>query len=285
MLVPTQRTLDRSVHARRVTPVGSGTVATVVRTVDATVRRGDRNIVDHVTWSVETDQRWVLLGPNGAGKTSLIDLIATSAHPTSGTVEVLGQPLGLTDVFGLRPSIGVVSSRTTALIPERESVRDVVMTAGWSIAGRFREQYDDVDVERATQLLDVMGIGHLAIRRFGTLSDGEQKRALVARALFPDPEMLLLDEPAAGLDLGSRESLVERLGALAADPDAPVQIMITHHVEEIPPGYTHALLMRDGRVLEQGQIDQVLTDENLTRTFDVPLSVRRVFNRYWAFAT
>lgn len=260
-------------------------MATVVRAVDATVRRGERNIVDHVTWTVETDQRWVLLGPNGAGKTSLIDLIATSAHPTSGTIEVLGQPLGLTDVFGLRPSIGVVSSRTTALIPERESVRDVVMTAGWSIAGRFREQYDDVDVARAMQLLDVMGIGHLAIRKFGTLSDGEQKRALVARALFPDPELLLLDEPAAGLDLGSRESLVERLGGLAADPAAPVQIMITHHVEEIPPGYTHALLMRDGRVLEQGQIDQVLTDENLTRTFDVPLSVRRVFNRYWAFAT
>ena len=117
------------------------------------------------------------------------------------------------------------------------------------------------------------------------MSDGEQKRALVARALFPDPELLLLDEPAAGLDLGSREGLVERLGHLAADPDAPVQVMITHHVEEIPPGYTHAMLMRYGTVLEQGEIDLVLTDENLTRTFDVELSVRRVFNRYWAFAT
>ncbi len=260
-------------------------MATVVRTESATVQRGDRNIVDHVTWTVETDQRWVVLGPNGAGKTSLLDLLSTTSHPTSGSVEILGEPLGLTDVFALRPAIGVVSSRTTALIPPREAVRDVVITAGWAIAGRFREAYDPVDVERAQQLLDIMGIGHLAVRRFGTLSDGEQKRALVARALFPDPELLLLDEPAAGLDLGSREELVERLGRLAADPDAPVQVMITHHVEEIPPGYTHAMLMRDGAVLEQGQIDTVLTDENLTRTFDVPLSVRRVFNRYWAFAT
>ncbi len=260
-------------------------MATVVRTEAATVQRGGRNIVDHVTWNVETDQRWVVLGPNGAGKTSLIDLLATSSHPTSGTVEILGEPLGLTDVFALRPAIGVVTSRTTALLPERESVRDVVITAGWSIAGRFRESYEQVDVDRADELLTIMGIDHLAQRQFGTLSDGEKKRALVARALFPDPELLLLDEPAAGLDLGSREALVERLGVLAADRSAPVQIMITHHVEEIPPGYTHAMLMRDGAVLEQGEIDLVLTDENLTRTFDVPLSVRRVFNRFWAFAT
>ncbi len=260
-------------------------MTTVVRTAAATVRRGDRDIVADVTWTVDTDQRWVVLGPNGAGKTSLLDLLATSSHPTSGTVEILGEPMGLTDIFALRPAIGVVSGRTASLIPERELVSDVVMTAGWSVAGRFREEYASMDVDRAAHLLDIMGIEQLAQRRFGTLSDGEQKRALVARALFPDPEMLLLDEPAAGLDLGSRESLVERLGDLAADPAAPVQVMITHHVEEIPPGYTHALLMRDGRVLEQGQIDQVLTDENLTRTFDVPLSVRRVFNRYWAFAT
>ncbi|MEI2715957.1 MAG: ABC transporter ATP-binding protein [Candidatus Nanopelagicales bacterium] len=260
-------------------------MAVVVRAVGATVQRGDRDIVDNVTWTVETGQRWVILGPNGAGKTSLMDILATTSHPTSGSVEILGEPLGLTDVFGLRSAIGVVSTRTTARIPERESVLDVVMTAGWAIAGRFRERYDPVDVDRAHAMLETMGIGHLAIRRFGTLSDGEQKRALVARALFPDPELLLLDEPAAGLDLGSREGLVERLGHLAADPDAPVQVMITHHVEEIPPGYTHAMLMRYGTVLEQGEIDLVLTDENLTRTFDVELSVRRVFNRYWAFAT
>ena len=260
-------------------------MATVVQTESATVVRGDRAIVDDVTWTVRTDERWVVLGPNGAGKTSLLDLLATNSHPTSGSVEILSEPLGLTDVFSLRPAIGVVSTRTTSLIPAREAVQDVVITAGWSIAGRFREAYEPVDVARARELLDVMGVGHLATRRFGTLSDGERKRVLVARALFPNPEILLLDEPAAGLDLGSREGLVERLGRLAADPEAPVQIMITHHVEEIPPNYTHALLMRDGAVLEQGEIDLVLTDENLTKTFDVPLSVRRVFNRYWAFAT
>lgn len=257
----------------------------IVRTQDATVRRGERNILSQVTWTVETGQRWVILGPNGAGKTSLLDLIATSGHPTSGAVEILGESMGLTDVFALRPSIGVVSVSTTARIPQREAVLDVVVTAGWSIAGRFREQYDPQDIDRAMHLLETMGIAHLAQRRFGTLSDGEQKRTLVARALFPDPELLLLDEPAAGLDLGSREGLVERLGELAKDETAPVQVMITHHVEEIPPNYTHAMLLRDGAVLVQGEIDTVLTDDHLTRTFDVPLSVRRVFNRYWAFAT
>ncbi|MFN8126364.1 MAG: ATP-binding cassette domain-containing protein [Candidatus Nanopelagicales bacterium] len=160
-------------------------MAPVVRTQSATVRRGDRDIVDDVTWTVEVGERWVVLGPNGAGKTSLLDLLATTSHPTSGTIEILGEPLGLIDVFALRPLIGVVSSRTTSLIPARESVLDVVMTAGWAIAGRFREKYDEIDIARAHELLDMMGIGHLAIRRFGTLSDGEQKRALVARALFP----------------------------------------------------------------------------------------------------
>ena len=131
-------------------------MAVVVRAVGATVQRGDRDIVDNVTWTVETGQRWVILGPNGAGKTSLMDILATTSHPTSGSVEILGEPLGLTDVFGLRSAIGVVSTRTTARIPERESVLDVVMTAGWAIAGRFRERYDPVDVDRARAMLETM---------------------------------------------------------------------------------------------------------------------------------
>lgn len=260
-------------------------MAAVIRTESATVRRGDRAILADLTWTVEAGQRWVVLGPNGAGKTTLLDLVATTAHPTSGTVTVLGQPLGLADVFELRPVIGVVSPRTTARIPAAELVRDVVMTAAWAVSGRFRERYDDVDEDRTRDLLRLMGIDGMDQRRFGSLSDGEKQRVLIARALFPDPELLLLDEPAAGLDLGAREELVERLGGLALDPEAPVQVMITHHVEEIPVGYSHALLIRDGRDLAQGQIDEVLSDDNLSRTFGVPLSVRKVFSRFWAFAS
>lgn len=260
-------------------------MAAVIRTDAATVMRGDRAIVDRVTWEVHAGERWVILGPNGAGKSSLLDLLATTAHPTAGSVAVLGQPLGLTDVFELRPMIGVVSAQTTARIPPGEIVEDLVITAGWAISGRFREAYDTVDVDRAKDVLSLMGIRHLARRRFATLSDGEKQRALIARSLFPDPELLLLDEPAAGLDLGSREGLLERLGGLAGNAAAPVQVLITHHVEEIPAGYTHAMLLKDGQVLDAGQIDRILTDENLTKLFDLSLTVSKVFGRFWAFAT
>lgn len=256
----------------------------VIRTDAATVVRGGKAILSDLTWTVSAGERWVVLGPNGAGKSTLLDLVATTGHPSSGSVEVLGRPLGLVDVFELRPAIGVVSPQTTARIPGHEILSDVVMTAGWAVSGRFKERYDDVDVARTRELLELMGVAHLAERRFGSLSDGEKQRTLIARALYANPEVLLLDEPAAGLDLGAREDLVERLGGLALDPDAPTQVMITHHVEEIPVGYTHALLIRDGCELRQGQIDEVLSDESLSEVFGRPLSVRKVFSRFWAFA-
>jgi iron complex transport system ATP-binding protein len=259
-------------------------VAAVLRLVGATVVRGERPILDRVDLTVNADERWVILGPNGAGKTTLLEVMATLNHPTSGSVEILGNPLGLVNVFELRPLIGVVSSRTTSLIPDGELVRDVVITAGWAQLGRFRESYEQVDLDRCGELLSLMGVRHLSGRSFGSLSDGERQRALVARALFPDPELLLLDEPAAGLDLGAREGLLERLSLLACDRSAPVQIMITHHVEQIPAGFSHAMLLRDAHVLTQGPIDEVLTDENLTKAFDTPLTVRKVFSRFWAFA-
>ncbi|MCH9815571.1 MAG: ABC transporter ATP-binding protein [Actinomycetia bacterium] len=256
----------------------------VVRSAAATVRYDEQTALDRLDWAVQSEERWVVLGPNGAGKTTLLDILATSRHPTSGEVTILGEQLGLVDVFGLRPLIGVVSGATANLIPDTEDVTSVIITAGWAIAGRWRELYEEMDIRRASELMDMMGIKHLAERRFGSLSDGERKRALIARALMPDPELLLMDEPASGLDLGARESLVGRLSVLAQDGNAPVQIMITHHVEEIPPGFTHALLLRDGEVIAKGQIDGVITDENLSRTFGLPLSVRKVFGRFWAFA-
>lgn len=259
-------------------------VAEVIRTEATTVAYGEHVVLDRLDWAANEGERWVVLGPNGAGKTTLLDLISTTSHPTQGQVTLLGEPLGLTDVFDLRPLIGVVSGATTNRIPKTETVRDVILTAGWAITGRWRETYDAMDVTRADELMATLGIADLADREFGTLSDGERKRALVARALMPDPELLLLDEPATGLDLGAREGLIGRLSVLARDPEAPVQVMITHHVEEIPPGFTHALLLREGQVVAQGPIDSVITDDNLSKTFDLPLSVRKVFFRFWAFA-
>ncbi|MDZ7577555.1 MAG: ABC transporter ATP-binding protein [Candidatus Nanopelagicales bacterium] len=256
----------------------------VIQLAAATVVRGGVPVLDRIDWTVRTGERWVVLGPNGAGKSTLLDMVATAVHPTRGQVKLLGETLGLVDLFSIRPMIGVVSPRSATLIPDGESVLDAVMTAAWARSGRWREEYADEDVERAHFLLQVMGVVSLADRAVGTLSDGERKRVLIARALMPNPELLLLDEPAAGLDLGAREALVERLSVLAKEPTGPVQVLITHHVEEIPPGFDHAILLRDGQAMASGLTESVLTDENVTKTFDVPLTVRRVFGRYWAFA-
>jgi iron complex transport system ATP-binding protein len=248
------------------------------------VRRGPSWILSDITWTVHSDERWVLLGPNGAGKSTLLSLAATRQHPTAGRVEVLGETLGMTDVFDLRPQIGLVGAGLTDAIPAREKVRDVVITASWGITGRWREEYDDADARRAERLLRLLGVSDLADRRFATLSDGERKRALIARALMTDPEILLLDEPAAGLDLGGREQLVRRLGDMASDPTAPTTVLVTHHVEEIPVGITHALLLRGGSAVAQGPVDEVLTNEALSATYGIPLEVQRRDGRWAARA-
>ncbi|MFD0490902.1 ABC transporter ATP-binding protein [Saccharopolyspora erythraea] len=246
------------------------------------VRRGETTLVADVNWSVELDERWVVLGPNGAGKTTLLKMAGAEMHPSEGTVDVLSERMGRTNVFELRPRIGLCSAALAARVPGEEPVRDVVVSAGWSVVGRWREQYDEMDTDRAAELLDLLGVAHLADRAFGTLSEGERKRALIARALMTDPELLLLDEPAAGLDLGGREDLVARLSALAMDPDAPASVLVTHHVEEIPPGFTHALLLRDGAVVAQGLLGDVITEDNLSKTFDQDLELTRSGDRYFA---
>jgi iron complex transport system ATP-binding protein len=255
----------------------------VVRMDGVGVRRGATALLGRVDWRVELDEKWVVLGPNGAGKTTLLRLAATELHPTSGTVHVLGELLGRTDVFELRPRIGFSSASLASRVPGDEVVSDLVVSAGYAVLGRWRESYADQDNARATGLLAALGVVGLAGRRFGTLSEGERKRVLIARALMTDPELLLLDEPAAGLDLGGREDLLARLATLAADPDAPATVLVTHHVEEIPPGFTHAMLMRDGAVVAQGLLDSVLTEENLAKTFDVDLVLQRSGDRYFAY--
>jgi iron complex transport system ATP-binding protein len=255
----------------------------VVRMDGVGVRRGATALLDRVDWRMELDEKWVVLGPNGAGKTTLLRLAAAELHPTCGTVHVLGELLGRTDVFELRPRIGFSSASLASRVPGDEVVADLVVSAGYAVLGRWREGYADLDNARATGLLAALGVVGLAGRRFGTLSEGERKRVLIARALMTDPELLLLDEPAAGLDLGGREDLLARLATLAADPDAPATVLVTHHVEEIPPGFTHAMLMRDGAVVAQGLLDSVVTEENLAKTFDIDLVLQRSGDRYFAY--
>jgi iron complex transport system ATP-binding protein len=248
-----------------------------------TVRRGKTVLLDSVDWQVELDERWVVLGPNGAGKTTLLRLAAAEMHPTSGTVEVLGERLGRVAVFELRPRIGLTSANLGIRIPGDERVSDVVVSAGYGVLGRWRERYDAQDTDRAGHLLEQLGMAGFAEREYRTLSEGERKRVLIARALMTDPELLLLDEPAAGLDLGGREDLVSRLSTLALDADAPASVLVTHHVEEIPPGYSHGLLLRGGKVVAAGLLDDVLTDDNLSATFGLPLAVQRRRGRYTAW--
>lgn len=251
---------------------------------DVTIRRGSKVILDRVSWTVADGERWVMLGRNGAGKTTLLQVAAGRMHPSSGTAHVLGERLGAVDVFELRPRIGVASAALADRIPGSETVIDVVLTAAYGMTGRWREQYEALDHERAHALLDVFGVGDLAERTFGTLSEGERKRTQIARALMTDPELLLLDEPAAGLDLGGREELVAALAELAADRRSPVLVLVTHHVEEIPAGFTHLLLMRDGQVHAAGPLDEVLTAHNLTEAFGLPLTVERHGDRWSARA-
>jgi iron complex transport system ATP-binding protein len=255
----------------------------VVRMEAATVRRGPVTLLDGVDWTVEPDDRWVVLGPNGAGKTTLLRLAAAELHPTRGTVDVLGERLGRVNLVELRTRIGLSSASLGLRVPTDEIVRDVVVSAGYGVLGRWRERYDAADTDRADELLAALGLRGFATRAYGTLSEGERKRALIARALMTDPELLLLDEPAAGLDLGGREDLVSRLAALSTDPAAPTSVLVTHHVEEIPRGYTHGLLLRGGRVVAAGPLDDVLTDENLSATFGLPLAVQRRRGRYVAW--
>jgi iron complex transport system ATP-binding protein len=254
----------------------------VVHMADVGVRRGRTELLSEVNWSVELDERWVILGANGAGKTTLLRLAAAELHPTTGTVHVLGEQLGRVDVFELRPRIGFCSAALIARVPPEEKVIDVVVSAGYAVMGRWREAYDRLDTGRAADLCAALGIGHLTEREFGTLSEGERKRTVIARALMTDPELLLLDEPAAGLDLGGREDLVARLSELARDPDAPATILVTHHVEEIPPDFTHLLLVSDGRIVAQGLLEDVLTSENLSAAFGQDLELDRLGDRYFA---
>jgi iron complex transport system ATP-binding protein len=254
----------------------------VLRLQGVGIRRDGNALLRNVDWAVSEGERWVIVGPNGAGKTTLLQIAATMMAPGDGTVDVLDERIGQADIFDLRPRIGLCSSAVADKVPASEKVIDLVLTGSYAIIGRWREEYDSTDVTRAVELLDALGCAHLIRRRFATLSEGERKRVQIARALMPDPELLLLDEPAAGLDLGGREDLVKRLSALANDPLAPVMVLVTHHVEEVPDGFTHALLLRKGSVVAQGKVDEVFTTQHLSKAFGLPLTVDHTNGRWSA---
>jgi len=249
------------------------------------LRRGGQTLVGPVTWSVELDERWVVIGPNGAGKTSLLRIAAALEHPSSGTAFVLGERLGRTDMSELRSRVGLSSSALSQRMPDGEVVRDLVVSAGYAVMGRWRENYEDVDYEQAIDMLESIGAEHLAERTYGTLSEGERKRVLIARSMMTDPELLLLDEPAAGLDLGGREELLARLEDLANDPDSPALVLVTHHVEEIPRGFSHCLILSEGKVVDAGLLSDTLTAANLSTAFGQAIALEIVDGRYFARRT
>jgi iron complex transport system ATP-binding protein len=257
-------------------------MARVLDLNNVTVLRDKQPVLSNVDWQIESDQRWVVIGPNGAGKTTLLRVAAAQIQPSSGKAVVLGQTLGRVNVFELRTRIGFASNALSSHIPNSETVLNSVMTASYGITGRWNEEYDDIDVRRAMRVLNEWQLSELADRAFGTLSDGERKRAQIARSVMPDPELLLLDEPVASLDLAAREQTISLIGAYASEPAAPAIIMVTHHLEEIPSGFTHALVLSGGQVYAAGEIEQTLTSEKLSGAFGVSINVDFIDGRYRA---
>src|ERR1022692_244967 len=263
---------------------GSGMSAEVLRLHDVGVYRDQSMLLRNVNWIFRDSESWVVVGPNGAGKTTLLQLAAGLIFPTVGTAELLGELITRADLAELRSRIGITSAAVADQVPRGDKVIDLVMSAGYGILSRGTEEYDSLDVVRAVELIDAVGCAHLIRRRFGTLSEGERKRVQIARSLMADPELLLLDEPAAGLDLGAREDLLIRIAALLRDPRAPILVLVTHHVEEVPECFTHALLLRKGAVLAAGPVGEVFNDLNLSRCFGVPLQVEQRAARWTARA-
>lgn len=258
--------------------------STVLQFNEVSVVRDGNTILGGLDWSVASDERWVVLGPNGAGKTTLLQIAAAEMHPTHGTARVLEEKLGRVDVFELRPLIGFASTAMARRIPRNETVQNVVMTAAYSVTGRWNEEYEAIDQRRAHRVLKEWGLEGFAERRFGSLSDGEQKRTQIARSVMTDPELLLLDEPAASLDLGAREELVTLLGGYASSRTSPAIVMVTHHVEEIPEGFTHALLLSNSGVVAAGPMAETLTSEHLTAAFGLDIELKETNGRFSARA-
>ena len=255
-----------------VTASPDGPPALVFSHVD--LDRAATPVLRSVNWQVNAGQRWAVLGPNGGGKTTLMQLASGYLHPTRGTVDILGRRLGRTDVRALRERLGTVSASVARMIVPWLPAREVVVSARHGALEPWWHEYSEPDRAKALALLAAAGFESIADRPFGVLSEGERQQVLLARALMISPELLLLDEPCAGLDMGAREHLLSRLGALAQDRTAPPIVMVTHHVEEIPVAFGHVLLLRRGRVLTTGPLDQALSGPALSECFGLPLTLQ-----------
>jgi iron complex transport system ATP-binding protein len=251
---------------------------------EAQVRIDGRAVLGPIDLEVGRGERWVLLGPNGGGKTTLLALAGARRQPSSGRVTVLGATLGTADVRVLHPRISHTSHILAEGMSPDLSVLTVVLTGKRASLSPWFQVFDEADERRAATLLERVGCGHLAARRFATASQGERQRVLLARALFSDPELLILDEPASGLDLPAREALIEALETAAAPPSAPTTIVATHHLEEIPPSTTHAALLRDGQLVAAGAVEGVLTPKRLEECFRIAVELGRRGGRWWATA-
>ena len=261
-----------------------GPMSTVASLESVGFTRAGRKILSDITWTIDSHERWVIVGPNGAGKTTLLAMLASLSHPSTGKVTVLGETLGKTDVFELRPRVGFASSDMANRIPHNETVLDAILTAAWGVTGRWVESYEEIDTRRALRVLSEWNLENLADHTVGTLSDGERKRVQIARAVMTDPEILLLDEPAGSLDVGAREDVIEMLDHFAGEASSPAMVMVTHHVEEIPAGFTHLLVIAGGRIVAKGPIADTLTGDTMSEAFGRPLSITHNNGRFQATA-
>ncbi len=246
-----------------------------------TLARNGRFILRDVTLTVRPGEHWALLGPNGSGKTTLLTIITAYTWPMEGTVNVLGHRFGNVDIREVRRRIGMVSSALFERVPPKDTLFDVVLSGRYASLGVWEEPPES-DRERAREIIGFLDCSAIADRPYSVLSFGERQRALIGRALMPEPRLLILDEPCEGLDMHAREILLNRLDTLAAAPDGPALLMVTHRVEEIPPGITHAMVLKEGRVLAAGEKDAVLTSATLSTAMDIPIEILRRNGRIFA---
>ncbi|MFB7282664.1 ABC transporter ATP-binding protein [Streptomyces hydrogenans] len=257
--------------------------APVLRVTGVDLVRDGNPLLRDISLTVRPGEHWALLGSNGAGKSTLLSLLGALAHPTRGTVEVLGERLGRVDMRLLRSRVGHVDPRHPLRSPL--TVRDVVLTGLTNSVERVPRWAPTGDETAAAEdLIDLLGLGGLGEARWPVLSQGQRTRALIARSLMPSPRLLLLDEPATGLDVAGREQLIDRLDALGLAHPELASVLVTHHLEELPPGTTHAVLLRDGRCLAAGPVEEILTGDQVSACFDHPVRLTRADGR-WSVRT